>query len=125
MGWKDDARLSVHLYGDTDNFIFLSIQQDKDSPIIGKELSKEVGVGIEHTTPENIGEAIANYLRENFWKEKDEMNCQLCIYGYFFDTCNASWIDQRQYDEAIKCHKCPHYEEGHKQYLSQIGRDQI
>lgn len=35
MGWKDDARLSVHLYGDTDNFIFLSIQQDKDSPIIG------------------------------------------------------------------------------------------
>ena len=69
MGWKDDARLSVDLYGDVDNFIMLSINQCNESNV-GNKFANTLGVGIEHATPELIGEAVAKYLRDNFWEEE-------------------------------------------------------
>lgn len=49
-----------------------------------------------------------------------KMNCEQCIYGYYYDTCNANWVDKQQYENMLKQHKCPYYQDGHKMYLDHI-----
>lgn len=66
--WNDDARLSVHMYGDADNFILLSINQEKETSV-GAEFSKSVSIPLENATPESVGTAFSNYLREHFWRD--------------------------------------------------------
>lgn len=53
------------------------------------------------------------------------MNCSRCIYGYYYDTCNANWINKKQYEKNIKQHKCSYYSSGQKMYLDYIASDEI
>ena len=52
--WKDDARLSVHMYGDAGDFIFLNIQQESGQNV-GSDLAKNFSIDINDATPESIG----------------------------------------------------------------------
>ncbi len=47
------------------------------------------------------------------------MNCLECIYGYYYDTCNADWAD-KTYAKMLKEHKCPYYNYGHNEYLKVV-----
>lgn len=48
------------------------------------------------------------------------MNCEQCIYGYYYDTYNANWVSKQQYEKMLKQRKCPQYLDGHKMYLDHI-----
>lgn len=71
MAWKDDARLSVNMYGDADNFILLSINQ-AEGQHIGDQFAQSAGIDVPHATPELVGEAFAKYLRKYFWTDEGE-----------------------------------------------------
>lgn len=51
------------------------------------------------------------------------MDCSKCIYGYYYDTCNAEWKSKEQYNSMLQSQKCPYYNEGHKIYLERIIGD--
>lgn len=53
------------------------------------------------------------------------MNCEECIYGYYYNTCNAKWDDEISYKKMLKTYRCPYYSEGHKMYLTHIINTEI
>lgn len=64
--FKDDIHIEINGYGDADNFILLSI--DPINPSIFRD-ARQKNFLLEHATPESVGNAVTEYLREYLWKE--------------------------------------------------------
>jgi len=52
------------------------------------------------------------------------MDCTKCIYGYYYDTCNATWENNKQYNVMLETQKCLYFSYGHEQYQKVVEKGQ-
>lgn len=60
-----------------------------------------------------VNELSYNNTWSAFFSKDGWMDCTECIYGLYYDTCNADWKND-EYQEMLKRHECPYYKEGHR-----------
>ena len=49
------------------------------------------------------------------------MDCDKCIYGIHFPTCNADWTEE-EYEKMAESDECKYFEEGNRLYNEQKCR---
>lgn len=60
-------------------------------------------------------------LLEIILLEVDIMDCDKCIYGIHFPTCNADWTEE-EYEKMAESDECKYFEEGNRLYNEQKCR---
>lgn len=68
-----------------------------------------------------VNELSYNNTGSIFWSTDGWMDCTECIYGQYYDTCNADWKND-EYQIMLRRHECPYYKEGHRMFEEMVNQ---
>ena len=95
---------------------------DIDKTSIKKQKTWSINKNISNVVDNDVYDLILNGNYKILFEKVyggDLMDCTKCIYGYYYDTCNADWKNG-EYQNMLKTHICPFFSEGNKMYFEQV-----